>query len=184
MRDLAHQNLRSRKRKITQRNIRIFISVVIITAFIFLFTTYLNFPGVGSSVTLKDAPKGLTPVEVTDASVSVEGGVNLTSNKATLRNVGQKKASATAERVFGGGTYTLSVVATFAGTKGHRYQVWLTDGGESLVDAGFMEGSGDSWALTFRDSDRGLSKLRFVWITDEITTEDNRPETHVLEGSF
>lgn len=159
--------------------------VGILTVVIFLLASRINLPGVGNAgAILEQAPKGLVPVEVEGGPVSVEGGVNLSSGKATFRSVGGKKATAVAERVYGGGSYTLTVNATFVGSKGHKYQVWLTDGGDNLVDAGFMEGSGDLWTLTFRDDDNGHSKLRAIWITDEITTEDNKPESHILEGSF
>lgn len=188
MRDLARQNLRTSnprgKTKMSPRALRIFAIVGLIVAVVLALNSGLSLPVVGGGdILVKDATNGLTPVKVESGPVSVAGGVNLVSNKATLRNVGNLKASATAERVYGGGTFTMTVNATFAGVQGHKYQVWLTDG-ENVADAGYLEGTGNSWGTTFRDSDKGYSKMNEIWITDELTTEDNRPETKILVGSF
>lgn len=130
---------------------------------------------------LSDAPHGLTPVSVT--GTVADGGVNLSSGSASFRDVkygGQAKASAT--RTYGAGSYSLSVNATLPNPQGDRYQVWLVNGGQ-LKDAGFMSGSGSSWSLVFNDSNK-YSAYNTIWITREITTEDEKPEQHVLEGSF
>lgn len=186
MRDLAKQNLgsRSRAKKISPRAIRIIAIVGVIVAVVLFLNSGINLLGVGGGAEgIHDAPHGLTPVSVAGGPVSVEGGINLSTDKAILRNVSDIKASATAERVYGGGSFTMTVNATFAGTQGHKYQVWLTDG-DSVADGGYLEGSGNSWSTTFRDSDKGYSKMDGIWITDELTTEDNRPETKMLVGSF
>ncbi len=186
MRDLARQNLRTRRdrRVISPRTIRIGIIVALIVGAVLFINSGAGFGVIGGGdFTLRNAQHGLEPVEVSGGPVSVDGGVNLISDKATFRNVSNIKASATAERVYGAGSFTMTVSASFAGDKGHRYQVWLTDGTD-VADAGFMEGSGNSWDLVFRDSDKGYSKMDGIWITDELTTEDQRPEKHILEGSF
>jgi len=186
MRDLAKQHLNTRKRStaISPRVTRLGLIVVGIVFLILVVNSALNLSGVGSGDGMvQNAPLGLTPVKVDGALVDVEGGIKLNSDKATFRNVGNIKATATAERVYGGGSFTMTVDATFIGTQGHKYQVWLTDG-ETMADAGFLEGVGTSWATTFRDSDRGYSGLDGIWITDELTKEDNKAETKILEGSF
>ncbi|KKR77927.1 MAG: hypothetical protein UU23_C0007G0005 [Candidatus Curtissbacteria bacterium GW2011_GWA1_40_9] len=186
MRDLARQNLRTRSRseKNYPRALRLGIVVALIVGVVLFVNSGVGLPIVGGSdVMLRDAQHGLIPVEVSDGPIGVEGGIDLISNKATFRNVGNIKASASAERVYGAGSFTMTVNATFSGEKGHRYQVWFTDG-SAQADAGFMEGSGNSWTLVFRDKDKGYSDMDGIWITDELTTEDNRAEKHLLEGTF
>jgi hypothetical protein len=140
-----------------------------------------SFIGGGSSE-LVDAQHGLTPVSVGVSGVA-NGGVNLSSGSATFKDVkygGQAKASAT--RTFGAGSYSLSVSATLPNPSGDKYQVWLVNG-DQIKDAGFVSGSGSSWSLVFNDS-KNYSSYNTIWITREITTEDEKPEQHVLEGSF
>lgn len=140
-----------------------------------------SFIGGGPSE-LKDAQHGLTPVSV-GANGVTNGGVNLSSGSATFKDVkygGQ--ATATATRTFGAGSYSLSVSATLPNPSGDKYQVWLVNG-DQIKDAGFMSGSGKSWSLVFNDS-KNYSSYNTIWITREITTEDEKPEQHVLEGSF
>ena len=136
----------------------------------------------GGTYEFKEAPRGLTPVKVDSSDVS-SGGVNLSAGSASFEDVkygGSAKASAT--RTFGAGSLSISVNATLPDPDGNRYQVWLVNGGQ-LKDAGFMKGSGSSWSLVYNDSDKYAS-YSGIWITREITTEDGKPEQHVLEGSF
>lgn len=186
MRDLAKQNLTGTKKvkNLSPRAIRLGVIVVVIVGIILAFNSGFSLPSVGGGgVELRDAYHGLTPVVVDGAPINVDSGIKLSSDKAIFRNVGNIKATATAERVYGGGSFTMTVNATFAGTQGHKYQIWLTDG-EAMADAGFLEGSGTSWGTTFRDSDKGYSKMDGIWITDELTSEDNQAEVKILEGSF
>lgn len=186
MRDLAKQNLNSRKKPKTvpPRLARLGLIVGGIVILILVVSSGLNVSSVGGGDgMLQDAPRGLKPVKVDGALVDVDSGIKLSSDKATFRNVSNIKASAVAERVYGGGSFTMTVEATFTGTNGHKYQIWLTDGTD-MADAGYLEGTGTSWATTFRDTDKGYSKMDGIWITDELTTEDNKPELKVLEGSF
>lgn len=139
--------------------------------------------GLGSSVSLQEAPRGLQPINIDETIGVTQGGVDLASQKAVLEDVKYGgAASGVATRSFGGGTYILSVEATIPELKGVLYQVWLVgDGGIRSVD--FMRGSGKSWSLTLRDVDK-YSGYDGIWITLERTKEDNRPEEHVLEGTF
>lgn len=164
--------------------VRAFLLVIAVIAVLLLVKQKISsgsFIG-GGSAELKDAQHGLTPVSV-GASDVTNSGVNLSSGSASFRDVkygGQ--ASATATRTYGAGSYSLSVNAALPNPEGDRYQVWLVDGGQ-IKDAGFMSGSGKSWSLVFNDTNKYAS-YSTIWITREITTEDGKPEQHVLEGSF
>ncbi len=185
MRDLANQSLLKRKRQTSPKAVRTIIIVILIAGVLYFIASKTNVAGIGGSgdsIVLRDATRGLTPVKVDGTPVEVKNAVNLTSNTATLRNVSGEVASAVATRVFGNGSYTLTVDATLPDPKGSKYEVWLVGGGQT-VEAGFMEGAKTAWSLTFRDSDK-YSSLKSVWITREITSEDERPEKHVLEGTF
>ena len=93
-----------------------------------------------------------------------------------------ESATATASRKFGDGSYNLTVNATLPDPVGNVYQVWIVGGDESHL-AGDMQGSGKSWSLSFNDVD-DYSNLDGIWISREITKQDNKPEKHILEGSF
>lgn len=187
MRDLAQQSLRVKRERLTGSKVRV-IRIGIIVAVIVgsvLFANYgFTIPVIGGGdIVLRDAQHDLEPVDVVEGPVSVEGGINLASEKAAFKNVSNIRASASAERVYGDGSFTMTVSATLKVVQGHRVQVWLTDG-EKVADAGFMENSGDTWSTVFRDKDRGYSDMNGIWITDELTTEDNKPEAHILKGTF
>ena len=135
----------------------------------------------GSSITLSDAPRGLTAVQV-DSSGLGDGGVDLVSKKISLRDVKYGgDARATATRSYGGGIYNLSVEATLPDPVNTNYQVWLVSG-EALLPIDYMRGAKTSWSLSLRDSDK-YSNYRGIWITLE-RTKDSKPEEHVMEGSF
>ncbi len=189
MRDLAQVKTSKKKINSSPKILLIGIIVVIVVAVLYIIASKINVGGIGGSsagVVLKDAPKNLTPVAVDRTPVGVDtgGGVELSSGSATFTNVSDDSASATATRVFGNGLYTLTVSATLPDPKGSKYQVWLVGGGKTL-NAGFMDGDSTKtdWSLTFRDKDN-YSTLSEIWITKEITTEDGKPERHILEGRF
>lgn len=185
MRDLAqsHSFLPKKSSKFPPRILRIILIVIVISAIVYFVISKVGGGASGDSESLHDAPAGLTPVEVSGAPVSVANGVNLSSDTITLKNVaGADGGTATATRVYGNGGYTLTVNATLPDPHANRYQVWLSDG-TKVYDANFMEGSKTSWSDTFRDTDK-YSKVKNIWITREITSEDNKPERHIMEGSF
>lgn len=163
--------------------VKLFILVVVLATGGFLVKNFV-FSGSsgGSSVILREAPRGLTPVAQGDSQVTTEGGVALTTQTALMRDVKHGgEATATVARSFGGGIYTLSVDATLPDPKNVNYQVWLVGGGD-VVPIDYMRGSKTSWSLTLRDSDK-YSQYDGVWITLE-RTKDNKVEEHVMEGSF
>lgn len=184
MRDLANQSLIRRKTVPTVKK-RPILAIFIVLAIVAVIWK-LNGSGVsssGESAYLKDAPKGLTPVKVAGAAVDADTGINLSTGTITLSPVASGSSSTgSATRTFGDGNYILSVDVTLPDPKGQKYQVWLYDGA-TPVDAGFMNGSGTSWNVVFRDKDK-YSSFRTVWVTKEITSEDGEPELKVLTGSF
>ncbi len=186
MRDLARESTSYKKRHLNSkpRLVGTIIIVLVIVSVIYFLSSQINVGGGNTtdSQTLHNAPVGLVPVKVDSSPVDTSGGVNLASNTITLRNVGAG-GTATATRVYGNGSYSLSVNATLPDPKGDKYQVWLSDG-ENAFDGGFMNGNGSGqWTDVFRNDEK-YSKFRQVWITREITSEDNKPEKHVMEGSF
>jgi len=159
------------------------VALIIIGGIFFLARSRFNFArGGDSSVILREAPRGLTPVQIDGSSNAIEGGVDLTTQQATFEDVKyQGQAKATASRSFGGGTYILSVDATLPDPKSTYYQVWLVGNGKTIpID--FMSGSKTSWSLRLKSSDK-YSNYDGIWITLE-RTKDELPEEHVLEGSF
>lgn len=188
MRDLARQNYSATsantKIVIPQSVVRI---LVILTAALLLLFIVKKLAGSGgvigsSQISLRDAPKGLTPV-ANDASESVlENAVSLASDTATFSNVSGESVSATSVRKYGDGSYNLFVNATLPDPKGNVYQVWIVGGGQVIL-AGDMIGSGKNWSISFNDKDN-YSDLNGIWITREITKEDENPELHILEGLF
>ena len=185
MRDLSQIAVGNVPRPRTSKKLfRLLVIVIVIIGVLFLVKSRLG--GGGSSaagVLLHDAPYGLKPVAVSGESTKIaEGGTNLTTQAATLKDVKfGGEAQATASRSFGGGTYILSVNATLPDPVNVNYAVWLVGGGPArLID--YMKGSGTSWSLTLRDTDK-YSDYSGIWITLE-RTKDAKPEEHVMEGSF
>lgn len=182
MRDLARQGIIRRRSSLT-KNFKIVAVVVFAAVFVFFAGRNLLF---GTSVSsdsslVKDAPKGLTPVKI-GAVLEGESGLHLSTDDVNLRNV-KEGGTASATRTYGDGSYVLSVNATLPDPKGNRYQVWLSDG-TNVFDAGFMNGSKTAWTLIFRDKDNFSKSYDEVWITREITTEDEKPELVVMRGTF
>jgi len=190
MRDLANQNFTpqsapiSGKIAIPQSVVRIVLILIVTLVILVVARQLLNSGGfVGrSSLTLKDAPKGLTPVAIgTSANIEGEDALNLAIESASFVNVSGVSGSATATRKYGDGSFTMSVNATLPIPEGDTYQVWIV-GGDILKLAGTMDGS-ENYSLVFNDVDN-YSSTNTIWITREITPNEGRPEKHVLEGTF
>lgn len=184
MRDLGTQNFAKRpsSQNAGRKSLGIIIAVIIVIGFLLALKSKFNIGGASSSVILKDAPYGLKPVSLEGVENIAEGGTDLSSQTAALRDLryhGEAKAAAT--RAFGAGTYVLTVEATLPDPKNVPYQVWLFEGGKVLpID--FMNGSKTSWSLTLRDTDK-YSSYSGIMITLE-RTKDNKPEERIMEGSF
>ena len=184
MRDLAGQNYSRARITIPRSLLRIALLLAVVLVVLFVVKLAVSSGGVGgSSIELRDAPKGLIPVSVSGVEISSEDAINLTIESATFQNVGDVGGSASASRKYGDGSYSLTVSANLPGPKGNPYQVWIVGDGE-VVLAGKMNGSGNSWSLVFNDKDKNFSKMNEIWITREITEIDNKPEKHILEGTF
>ena len=183
MRDLAQQNF-SGKSYTRSTIFRVLAIIVVVAGLIFILKSKFGGSASGNlSVILQNAPNGLKPVNFSGSDVA-KSGIDLKGSSVTFRNVSGDSASATASRTFGDGSFSLSVTATLSDPKGgDKYQVWLV-GANGVFDAGLMEGSKNTWSLVFRDKDKYSSAYNQIWITREITTNDNRPEKHILEGSF
>lgn len=186
MRDLSKIPLGRTKKKVwlPKRLIRIFILFILVFGVIFLLKSKTNVGGAGgSSVVLKEASRGLTPVELDSSHEELtKNAVDLTTQKAVLDDLmygGEAKATAT--RSFGGGSYILSVEATLPDPKNVNYQVWVVGGGE-VIPVDFMSGSKTKWSLNIRGKD-DYSNYGGIWITLE-RTKDDLPEEHVMEGKF
>ena len=179
MRDLA-RGVRS-SRNVNKIFGQLIVVLFIIGAVFFIKNNFVDTSVGGTSVVLREAPRGLKPVEVENGGVT-DGGVDLAINRATLRDVkygGTARASAT--RSYGGGIYILSVDATLPDPVNTQYQVWLVGSG-AVLPIDYMRGSKTSWSLSLRDTDK-YSKYSGIWITLE-RTKDEKPEEHVMEGSF
>ena len=184
MRDLGQQKFGNSARFSKAKTIfRILILLIIIGAILYFAKSRLNFGQIGTgSVILREAPRGLKPVVVDQTADLTEGGIQLSTQQSTFKDVrygGQAKA--TASRSFGGGLYILSVDATLPDPNNTYYEVWLTGNGK-VVPIDFMTGSKTSWSLRLRSSDK-YSSYDGIWITLE-RTKDELPEEHILEGSF
>lgn len=186
MRDLAQQNFSQSRERIAVNKSAVRIILIMGTILIILFGLRIvssgsDFAG-GSAISLKDAPKGLKPVEIPKSFDVTEGSLNLVVENASFTNVSGENAIATATRKYGGGSYSLSVSATLPDPKGNVYQVWIVGEGNVIL-AGDMSGSGKDWGIIFNDANN-YSDLDGIWITKEITKQDENPEKHILEGTF
>ena len=184
MRDLGAQKFGNSARSSNAKTIfRILILLIIIGAILYFAKSRLNFGQIGTgSVILREAPRGLKPVVVDQTADLTEGGIQLSTQQSTFKDVrygGQAKA--TASRSFGGGLYILSVDATLPDPNNTYYEVWLTGNGK-VVPIDFMTGSKTSWSLRLRSNDK-YSQYDGILITLE-RTKDELPEEHILEGSF
>ena len=184
MRDLANQNYISGRNNFS-RLVKTVVLALILVAVIWFFSQRSTNPSLTTGpVILRDAPKGLVPVSLPDDLVSAGEAVNLKTGKAVFSDVSDETgvAKATAVRKYGDGTFTLTVEANLPDPKNLKYQVWIVGDGE-FFDAGFMSGSGTNWTLIFRDKDY-YSKYSQILVTREITNNDDKPEKHILEGTF
>lgn len=183
MRDLSQSQGSYLGQKPKSRFLRLLLIVGLILGVFYFGSNLLGSRGSGgSSVILREAPRGLIPVNVGESNIDVGEGVALASQTAIMRDVKYGgEATATVRRSFGGGIYTLTVDATLPDPKNVSYQVWLVgDNGSVPID--YMRGSKTSWSLSIRDSDK-YSSYDGVWITLE-RTKDSKPEEHVMEGNF
>lgn len=182
MRDLSQTQVAYWGQRSKGRLRLILILILISGGFYFVGNLFLGKSVGGSNVILREAPRGLVPVIVGESDINVEGGVQLTSQTAVMRDVKYGgEATATVKRSFGGGIYILTVDATLPDPKNVNYQVWLVGSGKT-VSIDYMRGAKTSWSLSLRDSDK-YSSYRGVWITLE-RSKDNIAEEHVMEGSF
>lgn len=188
MRDLARQEIGSPRASVkSSRNkfLRLFAALIIVGA-LFWFAKGLlgGKSGVGSGgAVLSDAPNGLEGVAVDSSQFIASGGVELKSDKINLKlvkgdfKIGQGSAS----RTYGSGTYSISVDATLPDPVGQNYAVWVASStGTKLVD--YMKGSKTSWSLG-SNIGSGFANYNQVWVTLE-RVKDQKPEEHVLEGTF
>lgn len=186
MKDLAKRNYSTSSKVSIPRGVVKIAVVVVLVLVVLVFVksqtgTSSGNSSLNSSVILSEAPRGLTPVSIGDTNIS-SAGVNLTTQTANMKIVRKEvTGSVKASRTYGAGTYSLSVTANIEDPKGAFYQVWLTDG-TKLVPIDYMRGSGSSWSLDLSDTDK-YSKLNKIWITLE-RGKDNKPEEHIVEGSF
>ena len=182
MRDLAQQNLTKRPDARSARIKILIIAAIVVGAIFVIKSRFASGGGSSLSVILQNAPNSLKAVSYGGSSVS-EKCVELMTESADFRDISGDNAKATAARTYGDGSFALTVNATLPDPKGgDKYQVWLV--GEEVVDAGIMDGAKNSWSLVFRDKDKYSSAYNQIWITREITTNDGKPEKHILEGSF
>lgn len=184
MRDLSNMPMGSNPVPRGRRIVRFALLLALILVVFYLARSQFSPRGEGSGdVILGEAPRGLTPVALSDNVLDVtEGGVDLITGSATLTDIkygGEAKAVAT--RSYGGGIYKLSVDATLPDPKNVNYQVWLVSG-ENVLPIDYMRGLGTSWSLSLRSEDK-YSGYGGIWITLE-RSKDELPEEHVMEGSF
>jgi hypothetical protein len=185
MRDLAKRQYsnRSSPRAKFQLPLKLLLIIVLVLSVVGFAKSRFGVSSAASSESLHDAPYGLKPIEAVDIDVT-SGGVNLTTQKAILSDVKYGgRAKGTATRSFGGGSYILSVDVTIPETTGAAWEVWLVDSEGALREVDFMNCSGKTCSYTLRDTDK-FSSFNNIWITRELTKEDNAPEQHVLEGGW
>ena len=183
MRDLARSGLIRRKSNFFQQSKVLIVPVLIVIVILFVINIFGSGGGENRNVNsqyLSDAPKNLEPVDVGKV-IQAESGSNVVTNSITLRNV-EEGGQATAVRTYVPGSFTLTVNATLPDPKGNKYQVWITNGSD-VFDAGFMNGSKTSWNVVFRNTNNFMTH-REVWITREITSNDDKPEKIVMKGNF
>ena len=183
MRDLAQQLPGNRGNSRIKKIIRLTVVLVVVGTILFYAKSKLiGGTGGGSSIVLREAPRGLKPVSDEGAEKVTDKGVNLVTQRASFADLKfGGEAQATATRSFGGGTYILSVNATLPDPKNTYYQVWLVGGG-NIIPIDYMRGLGNSWSLNLRSQDK-YSQYKGIWITLE-RTKDELPEEHVLDGTF
>ncbi|MBI2012394.1 hypothetical protein HYS90_00520 [Candidatus Curtissbacteria bacterium] len=186
MRDLANRDF-SKRRFSFDFNFTlrlIVLALIVFSGLALVKTVFLSGRGAGgSSVILSEAPRGLKPIQAEQVNITAEG-VDLATQKTSLVDVkygGQAKGTAT--RSYGGGSYILTVEVTLPDTKGASWEVWLADSEGALREVDFLTCTTNSCSLNLRGPDK-FSNFNEIWVTRELTREDNKPEQHVLEGSW
>jgi len=186
MRDLAKTNFTSNRSSKAKFVIRIvFVLFLVLTVLSFVKSRFnLGQSGSSASVTLQEASRGLTPVKLDDLESIVEGGVNLATQTANLVDVKYGgRASGTATRSFGVGSYSLSVDVVIPETKGGIFEVWLVGAQGELREVDFISCKDNACSYNLKDKDK-YSNYSRIWVTKELTKEDGEPEQHVLEGQW
>ncbi len=128
----------------------------------------------------------------TDPTPSIEervttkfGGIKIPvdTHKAELIPVGKGLGIAIATKTYEGGKFKVTLLADVeAPPEGYFYQGWLTKDGTSFVSLGKLRVGKGGYMADF-ESVLDHSDLRKVIVTLE-KTSDQKPEEHVLEGSF
>lgn len=188
MRDLSKSSLVARKKvRIPNFKLLKYLFPVAVVLLVLFAVKNLDLGSVTTSASgnVHEAPRGLVPVEIgTEVKDLTKGAVDLKTEKTVLEDVksGDGKAEGTAARSYGGGTFILTVDATLPNPGNVDYEVWLTGGGE-VIPIDFMQrGSGNTWSLNVTTAE-DYSKYNNIWITLE-RTKDEKPEEHVMEGTF
>ncbi len=110
------------------------------------------------------------------------------ANKVDLKNVAGGEGQGIATRVYRNNRFELVILADLEDPqKGEFYEGWLVKGKEGETDFGYLKlGSlrmaKGGYLLEF-DADKDYSAYNQLWVTLE-TKADNKPEKHILEGSF
>jgi len=186
MRDLAQQKFSGpygvKKNNTVVLRLIIVLAVVLGIGF-FVKSKFLNTGSVSGSadVVLREAPRGLTPVDIKDEGAGK--GVDLKLENASFDLVKSGfNGKVTATRSYTNGIYSLNVDATLENPQGHQYGVWAVNG-DDVVLVDYMGGNKTNFSLRVRKDDDKLMKYDGIWITFERSKED-RPEEHIFEGTF
>jgi hypothetical protein len=182
MRDLARTGI-GRRKKTSRKKLFLYIGVFIILGIVLYYVG--GDAGNGNSKVndvVADAPPNMMPVSLADQENISSGGVSLTTDTASMKDLRNEGASATVTRAYGGGAYRLSVNANLPDPVNVNYAVWLVgDKGPILID--YMRGSGRNWSLGLSGTESKYLGYNGVLITLE-RTKDNKPEEKIMSGSF
>lgn len=104
---------------------------------------------------------------------------------AILQAVGDYTGSGPATRVYDRGVFAHAVTANIGEpAEGKFYEGWLVNGKE-FFSTGKLSKNNDTYELSYT-ADKNYPDYKKVVITEETISDglDNKPEAHVLEGSF
>ncbi len=105
--------------------------------------------------------------------------------EATLEAVGNYTGVGAATRVFDTGVFAHAVTAYIDDpAEGKFYEGWLVNG-KDFFSTGKLKKNGDTYELSYT-AYKNYPDHKLVVITEETLADglDNKPEAHVLEGSF
>lgn len=109
------------------------------------------------------------------------------SDSTELEAVNGYSGTATATREFDGTEFSHTVTATTdPPAEGKFYEGWIVGGPDGFISTGKLEqDEQQDWTLVFLSQENKQEYERIV-ITEETEADglDNKPETHVFEGSF